>query len=155
MKLWGIDIGLLFKLKKVKDAVDNETKAGFSWKINALKGVKNFLYVSSGVAVAALADYFSIPANVALFFQWLPDSVRTVASGALTGVIVTAFMSLGNWNKNRNNVLVTVVPVAEATPGDKRQGPQAVVGAAPITLSMKPPVPPATEPTIPAVDAGV
>ena len=144
---------LMFAAKKLKSAVDKETAKGFDWKINAQKALMNFGIVCGAVAAAAIADYLSIPRNVALLFQWLPESVRSTALGLLAPLIATAAFSLKNWAKNRNNEIVWVVPVESLKPTDRRAGPQVVPGTVPIPISVKPAVPPETVPTIPK-DAG-
>lgn len=132
----------MFAAKKLSSAVNAETAKGFDWTLNAKKALMNFAIVCGAVAVSAIADYLMVPQNVALLFQWLPESVRATALGMLAPLIAAAAFSLKNWAKNRDNQVVMVVPVA--TPS-----------AAPIPVVMKPPIPPATVPTIPASDAGV
>ena len=145
---------LMFAAKKLSSAVSNETAKGYDWKLNAKKAAMNFLIVCGAVAITAIADYLMVPQNVALLFQWLPESVRATALALLAPFIATIAFSLKNWAKNRNNEVVMMVPVVDPIPGDRRSTPTPVPGAVPIPVAMKPPQPPQTAPTIPASDAG-
>lgn len=130
MKVFGVDLGLLWKLKKVRDEVDKATKSGFSWGTAFTKMAKDFLIVLGGL----LAVHFSDPTNIAAFLGVLPENLQKV----LIPLAASVAMLIQNWRKNRKNEMVMMVPVEPPIPNDRRSTPTPVAGATPIPISMKP-----------------
>src|SRR3990167_8871650 len=123
MKLLGVNLGLLWELKRARDAVMNANKAGFLWSVAFKKMGKNFLFVAGGL----LAVHFSDPTNIAALLGVLPENLQKI----LVAFTVPVAIFIKNWWANHNNELVLMVPVAPPDPAspERRSTPQPVFGA--------------------------
>ena len=137
------DLSILKKLWKARSlwgGIKDLTKEGYSWKLAIKNAATNFAIITAAVAAAAVADYFSMPQNLDLFFGWLPESLRETARSLLAPILATGFLTLRNWAKNRQNEIVWVLPVHPPTDlqksGDVLADP--VLAALPVALSVKP-----------------